>query len=169
MYLRGTIINSAAGKAEIVPPQDCIAVSWETHARRKRAMDAAKGKILVMDDEEIVRLVAGEILKYLNYEVEFARTGDEAIALCSEALHANKPFHVAIMDLSIPNGMGGKEAVIKLRALDPNLKVLVSSGHVNDPVMLNFQSYGFAGAVVKPYEVEELGAQVEKVLPGQSE
>lgn len=129
-------------------------------------MGAAKGKILVMDDEEIVRMVAGEILSYLNYEVEFAKTGEEAIALCTAALQANKPFHVAIMDLTIPNGMGGQEAVVKLRALDPNLKVLVSSGHVNDPVMLSFQSYGFAGAVVKPYEVEELSAQVEKVLQG---
>jgi CheY-like chemotaxis protein len=130
-------------------------------------MDTSKGKILVMDDEEIVRLVAGEILRYLSYEVEFAKNGDEALALCSEAIQANKPFHVAIMDLCIPNGMGGKEAVVKLREIDPDLKVLVSSGHVSDPVMTNFRAYGFAGAVVKPYQVEELGVQVEKVLQGQ--
>lgn len=129
-------------------------------------MEASKGKILVMDDEEIVRMVAGEILSYLNYEVEFAKTGDEAIALCTAALQANKPFHAAILDLTIPNGMGGQEAVVKLRELDPNLKVLVSSGHASDPVMSDFRAYGFAGAVLKPYQVEELDEQIAKVLHG---
>ena len=129
-------------------------------------MDASKGKILVMDDEEIVRLVAGEMLKCLNYEVEFAINGEEAIALCSAALQANKPFHAAILDLSIPNGMGGEAAVKKLMAIDPKLKALVSSGHVSDPLMINFRAYGFAGAVLKPYQVEELGEQIAKALHG---
>lgn len=127
-------------------------------------MDACKGKILVMDDEDVVRLVAGEMLEYLGYEVEFAKDGKEAIGMCAEALKADKPFHAAIMDLSIPGGMGGKEAINKLLELDPKVKVLVSSGNANDPVMSNFREYGFAGVVTKPYQVEELGEQLKKAM-----
>lgn len=126
----------------------------------------SKGKILIMDDEEVVRLVAGEMLKYLGYEVEFAKDGKEAIEMCVDALKANKPFHAAIMDLSIPGGTGGKEAIKKLLELDAKIKVLVSSGNENDPVMSNFRAYGFAGVVMKPYQVEELGQKVKDALAG---
>ncbi|MBE9546567.1 MAG: response regulator, partial [Proteobacteria bacterium] len=120
-----------------------------------------KGKILVMDDEEIVRDIVGEMLKHLGYEVAFAEDGAEAIEM-----YRNSPFDVVMMDLTIPGGMGGKEAIKKLLEIDPGARAIVSSGYSNDPVMANFEKYGFAGVVSKPYKIEELGKALYKVITG---
>ncbi|NVN91465.1 MAG: response regulator [Desulfuromonadales bacterium] len=124
------------------------------------------GKILVMDDEIVVSVVAGEMLEYLGYDVTFARDGHQALDMYSDALATGSPFDVVIMDLTIPDGMGGKDAIEKIREVDPNVRAIVSSGYSNDPVMADFRSYGFTGVVVKPYNLEELGEQVSKALQG---
>lgn len=116
----------------------------------------AKGKILVMDDEEIVRESVGEILKYAGYEVEFAMDGTEAIEKYTKGMAADEPFDAVVMDLTIPGGMGGKEAIKKLVEIDPKIKAIVSSGYSHDPVMADFRGYGFSGAVSKPYKVTEI-------------
>ena len=125
---------------------------------------AGKGKILVMDDEESVRKVAGEILKTLGYEVEHAGDGREALAIYRKAKESAVPFDAVIMDLTIPGGMGGREAVGELLRIDPGAKVIVSSGYSQDPVMANFRDYGFAGVISKPYRVSELGKKLHEVL-----
>jgi PAS domain S-box-containing protein len=122
------------------------------------------GKILVMDDEKIVREIAAAMLTHLGYSVEVVKDGEEAIALYVGALEAHDPFIAVIMDLTIPGGMGGKEIITKLQKIDPNVKAIVSSGYSNDPIMANYREYGFAGVVMKPYRLDELAEQVEKIL-----
>ena len=116
-----------------------------------------------MDDEEAVRQVAGLMLSSIGYEVEFARDGVEAIEFYKKAMESGKPFDVAIIDLTVPGGMGGKEAVKKLLEIDPNIKTIVSSGYSNDPIMSEFKQYGFKGVIAKPYLIEELSEIVSRV------
>jgi CheY-like chemotaxis protein len=123
-----------------------------------------KGKLLVMDDEKIVRNVVGEMARYLGYEVAFARDGAEAIALYKEALSNGGRFDLLIMDLTIPGAMGGKEAIRKLKALDPDVKAVVSSGYSNDPIVSEFLAHGFCGVVEKPYRMEELSRVLHEAL-----
>ena len=125
---------------------------------------AAKGKILVLDDEDIVRESMREILMFAGYEVELARDGAEAIEQYVKAQATDRPFDAVIMDLTIPGGMGGKEAMQKLIEIDPGIKAIVSSGYSNDPIMANFMEYGFRGAVSKPYKVNELTDTLYAVL-----
>lgn len=120
-------------------------------------------KVLLMDDEEMIREVATSILEHLGCQVVGARDGAEAIALYLKAREEGQPFAVVIMDLTIPGGMGGKEAIGKLRALDPSLKAIVSSGYANDPIMGNFREYGFDGVLAKPYEIGELSKILTEV------
>jgi CheY-like chemotaxis protein len=123
-----------------------------------------KGKILVMDDEEIIRDALGEILTTLEYQVNFAKNGEEAIALYKQAKEVNEPFDAVIMDLTIRGGMGGKEAIKKLLEIDSSVKAIVSSGYSTDPVMADYQNYGFSGVVAKPYNIQELSKTLHKII-----
>ncbi|MCK9420419.1 MAG: response regulator [Nitrospirae bacterium] len=124
------------------------------------------GRILVMDDEDIVRDVLQRSLTHLGYEVVSALDGNEAVTLYEQALKNGKPFDAVIMDLTIPGGMGGKEAVIKLRRIDPGVKAIVSSGYSDDPIMSRFKDYGFSGVVSKPYTLKALSETVHAVIAG---
>ncbi len=114
------------------------------------------GKILIMDDEEIILSVSSEMVEMLGYEPVAAKDGTEVVIKYSEALESGSPFDFVIMDLTIPGGTGGREAVAKLRELDPGVRAIVSSGYSNDPVMSDYKNYGFSGIIVKPYKLEEL-------------
>jgi len=109
-----------------------------------------------MDDEEMILEVAGEMLEHLGYEVAFAKDGNEAVELYRQAKEAGNPFAAVIMDLTIPGGMGGREAIKRFMELDPNVKAIVSSGYSTDPIMADFKKYGFCGVVTKPFKIKEL-------------
>ncbi|MEQ8188939.1 MAG: PAS domain S-box protein [Candidatus Eremiobacterota bacterium] len=121
-------------------------------------------RILVMDDEDIVLKTTGMILKRLGYKTDFAKDGAELIDIYKREKDKGKPFDLLIMDLTIPGGMGGKEAIEKLKKIDPEVKAIVSSGYSNDPIMADFKTYGFMGVVVKPYKISELSDILNKVL-----
>lgn len=123
-----------------------------------------QGRILIMDDEEIVKEVTGEILVEMGYEVDFADEGCEAIQQYKCAKESNNPYAAVIMDLTIPGGMGGEEAIQQLREYDPAVKAIVSSGYSNDPIMSDYQTYGFCGVICKPYTYEELGKALQRVF-----
>ncbi|HSQ78021.1 MAG TPA: ATP-binding protein, partial [Nitrospirota bacterium] len=122
------------------------------------------GAILFMDDDEMVRDTAGKILTRLGYTIVYARDGAEAIAAYEQARAEGRHFDAVVMDLTIPGGMGGKEAMKRLRELDPSVKAIVSSGYSDDPVMANYAEYGFDGVVSKPYTIQKLGESLRKVL-----
>jgi len=122
------------------------------------------GRVLIMDDEEIVREIAVEMLDYLGCKPVAARDGSEAIDLYLRAREEGRPFDALIMDLTIAGGMGGKEAITRLREIDPAVRAIVSSGYANDPIMANFREYGFSGVVPKPYKLHELSATLNRIL-----
>jgi CheY-like chemotaxis protein len=115
-----------------------------------------KRKILVMDDEETVREVVRQMLQETGHEVACAKDGEEAIELYFKAKMSADPFSVVIMDLTIPGGMGGKEAIGKLREFDSGVKAVVSSGYSDDPVMANFREHGFNAVIAKPFRFTDL-------------
>ena len=123
-----------------------------------------KGKILVMDDEEIVREVLGRMLARLGYEAEFARDGGEAIEMFVQAQGFGPAFAAVILDLTVPGGMGGKEAMARLLEIDPRAKAVVSSGYSDDPIMAEFAKHGFSGVIAKPYRLSELSMVLNKVI-----
>jgi len=107
------------------------------------------------------------MLLTLGYEAKFAKDGVEAIEMFSQAQGSAEPFAAVILDLTVPGGMGGKEALERLLKIDPQVKGMVSSGYFDDPIMADFQKYGFVGVIAKPYKVAELGKVLNKVLtPG---
>jgi PAS domain S-box-containing protein len=123
---------------------------------------SGKGRVLAMDDEESMRKMMGAVLKRLNYEVELAENGEKAIENYRAAKERGCPFTVVILDLTIRGGMGGKETLKGLMEIDPEVNAIVASGYNDDPVMKNYQEYGFKGALSKPFFINEL----KKVLSG---
>lgn len=125
-----------------------------------------KGKILVMDDEDMIREITGELLQNIGYQAEFAKNGNEAITIYKTAYDLGKPFDGVILDLTVPGGMGGKETIHELLAIDPKIKAIVSSGYSNDPIVAEFEKYGFRGVIIKPYHLTELNQTLQNVLTG---
>jgi PAS domain S-box-containing protein len=123
-----------------------------------------KAKILIMDDDELVREVAKAMILSLGHSVETAVKGEDTIPLYKEAMESGKKFDLVIMDLTVPGGMGGEEAIKEILKIDPEAKVAVSSGYSNDRVMANFAQYGFSEAIVKPYELKELERLISSLL-----
>ncbi len=122
------------------------------------------GKVLLMDDDEMVRNTAAKMMNNIGLDVEKAKEGEKAVEMYREAVDAEEPFDAVIMDLTVPGGMGGKKAVKEILQIDPDARVLVSSGYSTDPVMANYHQYGFTGVVVKPYTMDELVNALSRVL-----
>ncbi|MFQ5736402.1 MAG: PAS domain S-box protein [Thermodesulfobacteriota bacterium] len=125
---------------------------------------AGKGRVLVMDDEEMVRDVSKEMLNLLGYETECARDGAEAIELFRKAGREGRPFDAVILDLTVPEGMGGLETIKRLIEIDPGVKAIVSSGYSRDPIMSEYGKYGFVSVMAKPYRVSEFSQKVKDVM-----
>jgi len=136
----------------------------EKPAEATPALRKGHGKILVMDDEELIRDVSTAMLRQLGYEAHAVNDGEEAITRYLQAKKEGQPFALVIMDLTVPGGMGGKEAIAHLRQLDPQVKAVVSSGYANDPIMANFSEYGFCGVAPKPFSLQELSELLQTIL-----
>lgn len=122
------------------------------------------GRLLFMDDEEAVRIVAGQMLKTLGYSCEAAADGAEAVERYKRARDAGRPFDAVILDLTVIGGMGGAEAVKKLIEIDPKVKAIVASGYSNNPVLADYEAFGFAGVIAKPYSLQTLSWTLHSVL-----
>lgn len=114
------------------------------------------GKILFMDDEPVIRRFASSALESFGYQVECVENGTQAIASYRLALAQGAPYLGVILDLTIPGGMGGRDTMRALLAIDPKVNAIVSSGYSNDPIMANFSAYGFCGRIAKPYQIDDL-------------
>ncbi|HEX3046598.1 MAG TPA: response regulator [Bacillota bacterium] len=121
-------------------------------------------KVLIMDDEPQVLNLIGELLECYGYQVVLEMDGASAIKAYKQAKTLGEPFDAVVMDLMVPNGMGGLEAVAYLRDFDPGVKVIISSGYINEPVMADYKRYGFDGVARKPYLVEELMQILDEVV-----
>jgi CheY-like chemotaxis protein len=137
--------------------------------REEVELITGQGRILVMDDEVALKKMIGRMLEKLGYESEFAKDGAEAIEMYKAAKKSEKTYDAVILDLTIPGGMGGKEAIKKFLKIDPEVKAIVSSGYSDDPVLANFQEYGFKGMMPKPFESQSLGRVLHDVLKGEKE
>jgi PAS domain S-box-containing protein len=115
------------------------------------------GRLLVMDDERIVRQVVKRTLNHMGYKnVDFAVDGEEVLRLYQKSLEDGKPYSLFILDLTIPGGMGGEETIKELLKMNSKINAVVSSGYSNEPVMSEYRKYGFKGAITKPYTIEQL-------------
>lgn len=123
-----------------------------------------KTKVLIMDDEEIIRVVSSNMLKFMGYDVEVAGNGDEAVALFRSEKNMGRPFDAVILDLTVRGGMGGAETMKRLLAMDPEINAIVSSGYTQDPVMADFKEYGFKAVLPKPYKMAELDEVLKSVV-----
>ncbi len=123
-----------------------------------------RGRVLFMDDEAPIRQLATTLLRRLGCEIEVTADGQAALDRFAAERTAGRPFDVVVMDLTVPGGMGGLEALERMRALDPQVKAIVSSGYSSDPVLANFRQYGFSGRVAKPYELTEFGRVLREVI-----
>ncbi len=139
---------------------------WPTEHKGDVTLRRGAGRVLVMDDEELIRNVSGRMLEHLGYSVGFARNGEEALDAYREAKGSGRPFDVVIMDVTVPAGMGGEEAIRHLREIDPDIRAIVTSGYSEEPVMAEFRKYGFNGVVTKPFEIHELAEALRDVLKG---
>ncbi|MDR4504529.1 MAG: ATP-binding protein [Candidatus Scalindua sp.] len=143
-------------------------ISFESGVKEKRVRGKTASvivkKILVMDDKETIRNIVKEMLMYISCEVDVASNGEEAIKLYTKEKESGNPFDAVIMDLMIAEGMGGQETIKRLRKIDPDVKAVVSSGYSSDPVMANYEKYGFAAVLPKPYRLEDLKKILQKVL-----
>ncbi len=161
-------VNSEPGQGTLftiyLPASDKSVNSIKTFKKIKRIKTDSRAKILVMDDEELILNLAEKMLGYLGHEVLKASDGREAIELYKKQLYSKKPIDVIIMDLTIPGGIGGREAIIEILKIDPRAKAVVSSGYSNDKVMADYQRYGFKAAIAKPYKLAELQGIIDSIL-----
>ncbi len=130
----------------------------------KPELEKGTGRILLMDDEELIHASVGRILEVLGYEVDCVCDGQAALKAYQAAMEEDRAYALVIMDLTIPGAMGGKETIGALRELDPQALALVSSGYAHDPIMANYKEYGFAGSLAKPVSMKDLAAIVKEML-----
>ncbi|MCK4890316.1 MAG: response regulator, partial [Candidatus Aminicenantes bacterium] len=132
--------------------------------KKESGIVSGKGKILLMDDDEMILSASGGLLEHLGYIVEEAKDGEEAIDLYKKAKNSQDPFDVVILDLTIPNGLGGKEVIKELLKIDPDVKAIATSGYSIDPIIADYRKFGFKGAIPKPYVISDLSKLMNKLI-----
>jgi CheY-like chemotaxis protein len=132
-----------------------------------RAVPAGQARVLVMDDEVFIRNLASSILRRYGHRATAVEDGAAAVQEYARARAAGEPYDLVILDLTIPGGMGGREAMEELQRIDPAVRAIVSSGYSNDLVLANYQLHGFRGMISKPYDVADFAHAVENVLKGE--
>ncbi|MBF0557639.1 MAG: PAS domain S-box protein [Nitrospirae bacterium] len=142
------------------------ATEAEMEVKEPGAVYAAvhKGRVLVMDDEEMIRNIAAELIKALGHEVELAETGEVAIEKYKSAGESGKPFDIVILDLTIRGGKGGRETIDELILIDNAVRAIVSSGYSDDDTVSDYHKYGFKARLTKPYQLEKLRDTINKLL-----
>ncbi len=128
------------------------------------ATKTGSGRILIVDDEEAIRMLVDFTLSRLGYEVVAAESSLRGIELYRQSLEEGRRFDLVILDLTLPGGMGGKDALKKLIEIDPMVNAVVSSGYAMDATMSRYEDFGFRGVIAKPYEAAELGRKVHAIV-----
>ena len=160
-------VDSVEGRGttfDIYLPTSSGAASVEEVADQNRQRPG-KGVILLMDDEELILDVLSLMLEEIGYRTVKTQNGEEAKEEMKSAFRAGEPFLAAILDLTIPGGPGGREILRSLKALDPSIKAIASSGYADDPVMSSPSAYGFVGRLIKPYQRKDLLVVLGSLFP----
>jgi CheY-like chemotaxis protein len=113
------------------------------------------GRVLLMDDEEVLRSYGGSLLNHLGYSAETVSDGEEAVMLFIERRNSGQPFDFVILDINIPNGIGGESTIKRLLDIDPDIKAVVSSGDTESDLIKDYRKYGFRAALPKPFSASE--------------
>jgi signal transduction histidine kinase/CheY-like chemotaxis protein len=173
-----SIIRKHNGAVEVLstPGKGCTFVLYIPASEEKPVQGDVKGaanakvpglshaRVLFMDDEASIRMIAAHLFKRMGCECSLAGDGSEALSLFRKALDDGRPFDLVVTDLTVPKGMGGEELMERLKVLDAGVRVIVSSGYSGDPIMSRFSDFGFIGCVPKPYEIEDLEKAVRAAL-----
>jgi PAS domain S-box-containing protein len=133
--------------------------------QKQASFHRGSGRILIMDDEEIIRQSVGKILDTLGYSVECTRDGKETLAFLAEEIRAGRSFSAILLDLTVPGGMGGKEVALEIQKMNIKTPCFVTSGYSNDPVMSNPTNYGFTDSICKPFTIDDFAAMLNRYLP----
>jgi len=131
---------------------------------KEETKHAGQGKILIMDDQESILKMLGRMLNRMGYETILAMDGSQAVELYRDYYQSENYLDLVILDLTVPGGMGGLKTIIELLKIDPNVKAVVSSGYSNDPIMANYEDYGFCGIAPKPYTKAQLSEVLNKIF-----
>jgi CheY-like chemotaxis protein len=124
---------------------------------------SGRGRVLFMDDEDLVRRSAERILNYLGFDVLVVKNGDNAVDAYKKALDAGQPFDIVLLDFIVSQGRGGKDIVKDILDLDSDACVAISTGYVSDPIVVDYRKYGFKAAITKPYDIAELNAMLSQL------
>ena len=140
----------------------------DVHPTTGEEVHYGQGRVLLMDDEALIREVGHAMLVHLGYEAEVCGDGEQAIERYREALACGQPFDAVILDLTVPGGLGGKDVLAAVRRFDPGVRAIVSSGYSNDPILADPVRWGFRAFLVKPYRVDDVARVLSEVLTGPS-
>ncbi len=124
--------------------------------RQGKIPQKLNARIIVMDDEAMIQQMIGNLLEHYGCEVRCAYDGREAVSIYRECMEAKTPVDLVIMDLTIPGGAGGLEAIRELLSYDPGAKAIISSGYSHDFAISDYKKHGFKGVISKPYTAKEL-------------
>jgi len=154
---RSCLFNTSVNNTELFTIPDAKFADSETG-------NESRGRILVMDDEEFILDMADKMFSTMGYDVTLSGNGEDTISLYIEAKEKGKPFHCVIMDLTITDGMGGKEVIGILKNYDSDIRAIISSGYADDPVVSEFREYGFSGVALKPYSFNQISNLLDSVI-----
>ncbi len=127
-------------------------------------LETGQGRLLVLEDDQMLARMLKLMLTNLGYEVSVAHTGSQAIEIYREAMTSSRPFRGCILDLTLAGSINGAETLDHIQQIDPGVKALVCSGYSNDQIVADFKKHGFCGMVTKPYAIEDIARAVHAML-----
>jgi two-component system, cell cycle sensor histidine kinase and response regulator CckA len=136
----------------------------QAESRRSPSLRFGTGRVLLMDDDPKICELTGAMIASLDYTHDVARNGEEALQLYRRYQNVNRPYDAVLLDLTVIGGMGGEECFRRLRAVDPDVRAIVTSGYDDDDMIKRFLEMGFCGYLTKPYRVSELARMLKTVL-----
>jgi len=155
-----SILNTGTSFIVYLP----VYVKKPESSEKAGSVPAQKKRILFMDDEVFIRTIGNEILAHLGYDVTLTQDGNETVLVYKQEKHAGRPFDAVILDLTMKGGIGGKEVLREILSIDPDVKAVISSGYTDDPVLSDYVSFGFRGAITKPYNINRLKEVLKEVM-----
>lgn len=159
-----SVVDEGTTFTIFLPATDQLPLDLAFEDEPKKKRQQSSGTILLMDDEPMNRIVVLRMLERIGYSATAVADGAAAIEEYRAAIASGEPYRAIILDLTVPNGLGGIETIKKLKSIDPNVIAIVSSGYSTDPAMAQYEEYGFSARAEKPYRIDELRNVLSSVL-----